>query len=127
MIRRPPRSTRTDTLFPYTTLFRSDGIAHIPEGEKARLTLGDAFDVTARAARTVYERLSDRSYETGQRLAVKNAKDEAVEVVVAGQMPQGWTMRAERAPHEQDSANRVLGMPPDTAGGETNGNKRGEE
>src|SRR3546814_19960498 len=25
MIRRPPRSTRTDTLFPYTTLFRSFG------------------------------------------------------------------------------------------------------
>src|SRR3546814_8211562 len=30
MIRRPPRSTRTDTLFPYTTLFRSVG------GEKQR-------------------------------------------------------------------------------------------
>src|SRR3546814_10267156 len=27
MIRRPPRSTRTDTLFPYTTLFRSMGFA----------------------------------------------------------------------------------------------------
>src|SRR3546814_14788184 len=27
MIRRPPRSTRTDTLFPYTTLFRSPGVA----------------------------------------------------------------------------------------------------
>src|SRR3546814_14488918 len=27
MIRRPPRSTRTDTLFPYTTLFRSDPIS----------------------------------------------------------------------------------------------------
>src|SRR3546814_14879109 len=27
MIRRPPRSTRTDTLFPYTTLFRSPGHA----------------------------------------------------------------------------------------------------
>src|SRR3546814_19813180 len=27
MIRRPPRSTRTDTLFPYTTLFRSDSRA----------------------------------------------------------------------------------------------------
>src|SRR3546814_4150831 len=26
MIRRPPRSTRTDTLFPYTPLFRSRGI-----------------------------------------------------------------------------------------------------
>src|SRR3546814_4027618 len=28
MRRRPPRSTRTDTLFPYTTLFRSEGIQH---------------------------------------------------------------------------------------------------
>src|SRR3546814_7980746 len=28
MIRRPPRSTRTDTLFPYTTLFRSLRIAN---------------------------------------------------------------------------------------------------
>src|SRR3546814_18217767 len=27
MIRRPPRSTRTDTLFPYTTLFRSGPVA----------------------------------------------------------------------------------------------------
>src|SRR3546814_16231642 len=26
MIRRPPRSTRTDTLFPYTTLFRSKAV-----------------------------------------------------------------------------------------------------
>src|SRR3546814_18020167 len=34
MIRRPPRSTRTDTLFPYTTLFRSDGRKLI--GEQAR-------------------------------------------------------------------------------------------
>src|SRR3546814_9939118 len=28
MIRRPPRSTRTDTLFPYTTLFRSKFVPH---------------------------------------------------------------------------------------------------
>src|SRR3546814_2634004 len=28
MIRRPPRSTRTDTLFPYTTLFRSNTAGH---------------------------------------------------------------------------------------------------
>src|SRR3546814_3280640 len=37
MIRRPPRSTRTDTLFPYTTLFRSllwklpAELAHLPD------------------------------------------------------------------------------------------------
>src|SRR3546814_17126148 len=32
MKRRPPRSTRTDTLFPYTTLFRSRflSVAHVP-------------------------------------------------------------------------------------------------
>src|SRR3546814_1285574 len=30
MIRRPPRSTRTDTLFPYTTLFRSSPKARSP-------------------------------------------------------------------------------------------------
>src|SRR3546814_5249163 len=38
MIRRPPRSTRTDTLFPYTTLFRS----HAPFGFGGN-TYGSAF------------------------------------------------------------------------------------
>src|SRR3546814_17650515 len=33
MIRRPPRSTRTDTLFPYTTLFRSDESARADDAE----------------------------------------------------------------------------------------------
>src|SRR3546814_11113182 len=33
MKRRPPRSTRTDTLFPYTTLFRSDRIAEHEDRE----------------------------------------------------------------------------------------------
>src|SRR3546814_18045106 len=32
MMRRPPRSTRTDTLFPYTTLFRSSRIIRILGG-----------------------------------------------------------------------------------------------
>src|SRR3546814_7151393 len=32
MIRRPPRSTRTDTLFPYTTLFRSSSDSVTPGG-----------------------------------------------------------------------------------------------
>src|SRR3546814_4539025 len=44
MIRRPPRSTRTDTLFPYTTLFRSGRARRSREGAAA------AFEAT------VYER-----------------------------------------------------------------------
>src|SRR3546814_16757816 len=34
MTRRPPRSTRTDTLFPYTTLFRSRGLRLHAPGER---------------------------------------------------------------------------------------------
>src|SRR3546814_12741460 len=37
MMRRPPRSTRTDTLFPYTTLFRSQGEELEPARAKAEL------------------------------------------------------------------------------------------
>src|SRR3546814_5608857 len=35
MIRRPPRSTRTDTLFPYTTLFRSVNAARFVQEKQA--------------------------------------------------------------------------------------------
>src|SRR3546814_9741354 len=38
MTRRPPRSTRTDTLFPYTTLFRSwKAASHIGQNRSAKL------------------------------------------------------------------------------------------
>src|SRR3546814_8642231 len=49
MIRRPPRATRTYTLFPYTTLFRSgacascaDTIAALPNGALRHLRISDA-------------------------------------------------------------------------------------
>src|SRR3546814_20603769 len=40
MIRRPPRSTRTDTLFPYTTLFRSTGAGAVRHGHQAHHSRG---------------------------------------------------------------------------------------
>src|SRR3546814_5690734 len=46
MIRRPPRSTRTDTLFPYTTLFRSQRRIQLclrPDGALGRQVLESAF------------------------------------------------------------------------------------
>src|SRR3546814_6733316 len=50
MIRRPPRSTRTDTLFPYTTLFRStenqptaDGLRRLPTDYSNVPQLGPAL------------------------------------------------------------------------------------
>src|SRR3546814_3210584 len=41
MIRRPPRCTRTDSLFPYTTLFRSDAVALIEDGARVPELLVD--------------------------------------------------------------------------------------
>src|SRR3546814_758170 len=45
MIRRPPRSTRTDTLFPYTTLFRSapDADSLLCAGESSHPRMGGAL------------------------------------------------------------------------------------
>src|SRR3546814_16390440 len=42
MIRRPPSSTRTDTLFPYTTLFRSQ-ICEIMKAYDVAFSLGDGL------------------------------------------------------------------------------------
>src|SRR3546814_6406013 len=46
MLRRPPRSTRTDTLLPYTTLFRSDRVRERPRilGELRRAQHADILD-----------------------------------------------------------------------------------
>src|SRR3546814_20796580 len=52
MIRRPPRSTRTDTLFPYTTLFRSaisGGRMTLPERQLANAIRALAMDAVQAA------------------------------------------------------------------------------
>src|SRR3546814_2798290 len=64
MIRRPPRSTRTDTLFPYTTLFRSEAktVAAVGRHLQAtqRLCVGMQRPAqhrsTGRAAQALFER-----------------------------------------------------------------------
>src|SRR3546814_20425974 len=73
MIRRPPRSTRTDTLFPYTPLFRSEPAARTGRDRRARdlsprrRSSGAALpDHLARGARPALARAHDRP---GGRLA----------------------------------------------------------
>src|SRR3546814_2739077 len=67
MIRRPPRSTRTDTLFPYTTLFRSRAKAAAAELAKIPgvSVLNDSFFneftlLLPTAARPVVHRLAEK-------------------------------------------------------------------
>src|SRR3546814_10484444 len=45
MRRRPPRSTRTDTLLPYTTLFRSRRFVHLAEHQRDLRSLGGRIAV----------------------------------------------------------------------------------
>src|SRR3546814_6516543 len=45
MLRRPPRSTRTDTLFPYTTLFRSGADLELLRPRPRALALAERFFV----------------------------------------------------------------------------------
>src|SRR3546814_5127951 len=66
MIRRPPRSTRTDTLFPYTTLFRDIPIAAIifqlAADEMALLVIGVLAErLVARVAVMFLEIVDDTS------------------------------------------------------------------
>src|SRR3546814_19052003 len=60
MIRRPPRSTRTDTLFPYTTLFRSRLVLVRPAveaGEKLGFLPGDLSQKVDPYLRPLYDAL----------------------------------------------------------------------
>src|SRR3546814_5303741 len=67
MIRRPPRSTRTDTLFPYTTLFRSSNVAAAHTTQADRRSKGQA----RRASHWSYEAERPLSRRQGESLLVE--------------------------------------------------------
>src|SRR3546814_9262052 len=69
MIRRPPRSTRTDTLFPYTTLFRSPLAAFVGlDGQGSATGVGaHPFDTDGAAARPhIPEQFSGHRGQAGE-------------------------------------------------------------
>src|SRR3546814_18702725 len=64
MIRRPPRSTRTDTLFPYTTLFRS-----IVCGNAVVWKPSEKSPLTALACQALFQRAIDKFGDAPQGLS----------------------------------------------------------
>src|SRR3546814_7837831 len=65
MIRRPPRSTRTDTLFPYTTLFRSGWV----QKKKSGGLLGGIVSVVTAPVKLVakgVEQVAKGAYQVGK-------------------------------------------------------------
>src|SRR3546814_4836574 len=82
MIRRPPRSTRTDTLFPYTTLFRSpQGVGELPRRARQREAAAREFLTGEKFARILLAgrgdiRMAD-DIAARDRVAVLDHVDEA--------------------------------------------------
>src|SRR3546814_1206196 len=75
MIRRPPRSTRTDTLCPYTTLFRSGGsIGRDADGEPT----GVLKDAAMNAVYAVIPEASASEIATALRAAMRYANEHGV-------------------------------------------------
>src|SRR3546814_16561099 len=109
MIRRPPRSTRTDTLFPYTTLFRSEAVGgHQPVHRKAGSRLPVAGDADGQQHRIIAEpgppigRLALAATSFGRELAIQ---------------PVG-VARAAGSAHRANSRQRGVGVPLSIGSGE---------
>src|SRR3546814_10831879 len=93
MIRRPPRSTRTDTLFPYTTLFRSlfeiEGVNLDVTDEALHAIARQAIELKT-GARGLRSRMEDVLTETMYELPDLKDVDTVVvdaDVILRGKMP----------------------------------------
>lgn len=86
-----------------------DHIDHTPKNETIRLKLGDAFDVTANKKQTDFDKrksmLPNRNaFESAFQIELKNAKTEAVTVIVREPVPGDWDMLQESHPHNKVAA-----------------------
>jgi len=78
-----------------------DSIEHTPKNEDVNLTLGQAFDITARAKQTDFEQISDRVYENEYEIELKNAKADKVTVDVREAIPGDWKIIKESQEHKK--------------------------
>jgi hypothetical protein len=85
-----------------------DGIQHTPKNETVNLSLGQAFDVTARGKQTDFRNLGSDVYEGAYEIEFKNAKSQPVTVALAQAMPGDWKMLRESQAHEKPDASTVL-------------------
>lgn len=100
-----------------------DRIDHTPKNESVSLTLGTAFDVTAKRRQLEFKKRTGSGpwqyeFETAVELRVKNAKSEAVRVTIQEPIPGDWTMLEESAPHDKANATLAVWQLPVPAEGE---------
>jgi hypothetical protein len=70
----------------------SDRIEPAAPGTTLSLTLGQAFDVSARRTRTHYRQIDDRQYEIGWRIGIENTGSDAATVEVEEQLVGDWSL-----------------------------------
>jgi hypothetical protein len=91
-------------------LIGENRIEHTPEGETVALTLGEAFDLTILRRQTAFmqsglpQGVSERSWV----IDVKNARDQPAVVKLVELVPGEGTILAESAPHEKQTADRLV-------------------
>jgi hypothetical protein len=73
-----------------TQFIGEDSIDHTPKDERVRLYIGDAFDIVGERKQTNFVKLGTRSIEESFEIAVRNHKDEAIEVRIVEHMYR-WT------------------------------------
>lgn len=99
-----------------------DRTGPVPQGEALRLTLGDAFDVTARRRQTEYQKRGAvgkyrNAFSIGYDIVLRNARRHDVVVDVVEHIPGDWEITRESNPHERRAAHEVWWHIPVPAGG----------
>src|SRR3546814_17062211 len=108
MIRRPPRSTRADTLFPYTTLFRSDEAGQVAVEVKAGHNVASAFKGVKAAIHQNHGLLTASSHSIEAAafwfIALERCCQQQLMVEATGQTPR--LVQPERARYSREHGGR---------------------
>jgi hypothetical protein len=102
-------------------IFRGeDRIRHTPKGEMITVTAGLATDITSERKQTEFRRngLPKNVFESAHSITLRNAKAEAVTVIVIERIPGDWSMLSESQVHTKRSANEALWRVTVPSGGE---------
>jgi len=78
-----------------------DAIDHTPKNEHVDLTLGQAFDITARAKQLSFEEISDEIYENEYEIEIKNTKKEKITIDLREGLPGEWEILEESIEHKK--------------------------
>jgi len=85
-------------------LIGEDRIDHTPKDETVRVKLGNAFDIVTERNQTDFQVISDRVFEIGFNVTIRNHKDQPITVVVNEPIGGDWRMLQSSFAHEKTAA-----------------------